>query len=47
VQSFQAAAEAAEGGVEARTIDGNTRGSLARAMAGEQIGTLISEGVAV
>jgi isopentenyl phosphate kinase len=32
--------------VEARIVNGNKKGSLAGAMAGERIGTLISEGVA-
>ena len=32
--------------VEARRVNGNKRGSLARAIAGERVGTLISEGVA-
>jgi acetylglutamate kinase len=47
VPKLRAAAEAAREGVEARIVNGNRRGSLARAMAGERIGTLISEGVAV
>jgi acetylglutamate kinase len=46
VPKVRAAAEAARGGVEARIVNGNKKGSLARAMAGERIGTLISEGVA-
>ena len=46
VPKLRAAAEAAKEGVEARIVNGNKRGSLARAIAGERIGTLISEGVA-
>ena len=46
VPKLRAAAEAARGGVEARIVNGNKKGSLAGAMAGERIGTLISEGVA-
>ena len=46
VPKLRAAAEAAKGGVAARIVNGNKRGSLARAIAGEEIGTLISEGVA-
>ncbi len=46
VPKLRAAAEAAKAGVEARIINGNRQGSLARAIAGERIGTLISEGVA-
>jgi acetylglutamate kinase len=45
VPKLRAAAEAARGGVEARIVNGNKKGSLAGAMAGERIGTLISEGV--
>ena len=44
VPKLRAAAEAARGGVEARIVNGNRKGSLAGAMAGERIGTLISEG---
>jgi acetylglutamate kinase len=47
VPKLRAAAEAAREGIEARIVNGNKRGSLARAIAGERIGTLISEGVAV
>ena len=43
---LRAAAEAARGGVEARILNGNRKGLLATAMAGERVGTLISEGVA-
>lgn len=46
VPKLRAAAEAAREGIEARIVNGNKRGSLARAIAGERIGTLISEGVA-
>ncbi len=47
VPKLRAAAEAAKKGVEARILNGNKRGSLAKAIAGERIGTLISasEGV--
>ena len=40
------AAEAARHGVNVRIVNGNKQGSLVRAIAGEAIGTLISEGVA-
>ncbi len=46
VPKLRAAAEAAKEGVAARIVNGNKKGSLARAIAGEEIGTLISEGVA-
>ena len=46
VPKLRAAAEAARGGVEARIINGNKEGVLAAAIAGEPVGTLISEGVA-
>ena len=46
VPKLRAAAEAARGGVEARILNGNKKGALAAAIAGEQVGTLISEGVA-
>jgi acetylglutamate kinase len=46
VPKLRAAAEAARRGVEARIVNGNKKGSLVRAIAGEEIGTLISEGVA-
>ena len=42
---LRAAAEAARGGVEARILNGNRKGALAAAVAGERVGTLISEGV--
>ena len=45
VPKLRAAAEAARGGVEARIVNGNKKGTLAGAVAGERIGTLISEGV--
>ncbi len=46
VPKLRAAAEAARGGVEARILNGNRKGALEAAVAGEQGGTLISEGVA-
>jgi acetylglutamate kinase len=46
VPKLRAAAEAARGGVEARIVNGNKKGALAAAIAGEPVGTLISEGVA-
>jgi acetylglutamate kinase len=46
VPKLRAAAEAARGGVEARIINGNRKGALEAAVAGERVGTLISEGVA-
>jgi acetylglutamate kinase len=46
VPKLRAAAEAARGGVEARIINGNKESVLAAAIAGEPVGTLISEGVA-
>jgi acetylglutamate kinase len=46
VPKLRAAAEAARGGVEARILNGNRKGTLEAAVAGERIGTLISEGVA-
>ena len=46
VPKLRAAAEAARGGVKARIVNGNTKGALAVAIAGEPVGTLISEGVA-
>jgi len=42
---LRAAAEAARGGVEARILNGNRKGALAAAVAGERVGTLIAEGV--
>lgn len=39
---LRAASRAANGSVEARIINGNTKGTLARAVAGEEVGTLIS-----
>ena len=44
VPKLRAAAEAARGGCEARIINGNTKGVLKRALAGEKVGTLVSEG---
>jgi acetylglutamate kinase len=46
VPKVRAAAEAARGGVESRILNGNRKGTLASAVAGERVGTLISEGVA-
>ena len=46
VPKLRAAAEAARGGAEARILNGNKKGALAAAVAGERVGTLISEGVA-
>lgn len=46
VPKLRAAAEAARGGVRARILNGNTKGVLAAAVAGEEIGTLIFEGAA-
>ena len=46
VPKLRAAAEAAQDGVAVRIVNGNKKGSLAKAIAGEEIGTLISEGVA-
>lgn len=46
VPKLRAGAEAARGGVEARILNGNRKGTLAAALAGEPVGTLISEGVA-
>ena len=45
VPKLRAAAEAARSGVEARIINGNKAGALAGAIAGQKVGTLISEGV--
>ena len=45
VPKLRAAAEAARGRVEARIINGNRRGALVGAIAGEKVGTLVSEGV--
>jgi acetylglutamate kinase len=45
VPKLRAAAEAARRGVSARIINGNREGVLAAALAGERVGTLISEGV--
>ena len=43
---LRAAAESARSGVPARIINGNKKGALAAAIAGEPVGTLIYEGVA-
>ncbi len=45
VPKLRAAAEAARGGVRAKIMNGNTKGALAGAIAGEKVGTLVSEGV--
>ncbi len=45
VPKLRAAAEAAREGVEVRIVNGNKKGSLQKAVAGEPVGTLISEGV--
>jgi acetylglutamate kinase len=45
VPKLRAAAEAARGGVGVRIINGNRRGTLAGAISGEKVGTLVSEGV--
>jgi acetylglutamate kinase len=45
VPKLRAASDAARGGVQARIINGNKKGALAAALAGEYVGTLISEGV--
>ena len=47
VPKLRAASEAARGGVQAMIVNGNRKGSLAGALAGEAVGTLIAEGVAV
>ncbi|HWS82311.1 MAG TPA: acetylglutamate kinase [Rubrobacter sp.] len=46
VPKLRAAASAARGRVEARILNGNRKGALGAAVAGERVGTLISEGVA-
>ena len=45
VPKLRSAAEAARGGVEARIVNGNKKGTLLASLAGEKVGTLISEGV--
>jgi acetylglutamate kinase len=45
VPKLRAAAEAAWGGVEARIMNGSRKGTLVGALAGEKVGTLVSEGV--
>ncbi len=45
IPKLRAAAEAARGGVEARIINGNKRGIIAKSLDGEKVGTVISEGV--
>lgn len=44
VPKLRTAAEAARGGVEARVVNGERRGVLLEALAGEKVGTLVSEG---
>jgi glutamate 5-kinase len=43
VPKLRTAAEAARGGVEARIVNGELRGVLLDAVAGERVGTLVSE----
>lgn len=45
VPKLRTAAEAARAGVKARIVNGNKKGTLLGALAGEGVGTLISEGV--
>jgi acetylglutamate kinase len=45
VPKLRAAAAVAREGVEVRIVNGNKKGSLQKAVAGEPVGTLISEGV--
>lgn len=45
VPKLRTAAEAARGRVEARIVNGERRGVLRRALAGEKVGTLVTEGV--
>lgn len=45
VPKLRSAAEAARAGVEARIVNGNRQGTLRDALAGADVGTLISEGV--
>lgn len=47
VPKLRTAAEAARGGVEARIVNGERRRVLLEALAGEKVGTLVSEGEAV
>jgi acetylglutamate kinase len=46
VPKLRAASAAARSGVDARILNGNSKGALGAAVAGERVGTLISEGVA-
>lgn len=45
VPKLRSAADAARGGVEARIVNGNKKGTLLGALSGGNVGTLISEGV--
>ena len=45
VPKLRSAAQAARGGVKARIVNGNKKGTLLGALSGENVGTLISEGV--
>ena len=45
VPKLRSAADAARGGVEARIVNGNKKGTLLGALSGENVGTKISEGV--
>ena len=45
VPKLRSAAEAARGGVKARIVNGNKKGTLLDALSGAKVGTLISEGV--
>jgi len=44
IPKLRAAANAAKSGVKARIVNGNKEGALREALAGENVGTLISEG---
>ncbi len=44
IPKLRSASQAARAGVEARIVNGNREGTLREALAGENIGTLISEG---
>ena len=45
VPKLRSAADAARGGIEARIVNGNKKGNILGALSGENVGTLISEGV--